>query len=777
MTAFIRRLVLLLAVTAAFASSAHAVLYRVGPTDVPSPPGTGYPFWYQDFNGLALDLCLPTNQAQLDAGACLILPPAQDPAAGLNLPIVFPTNFPDEAFWWNSGGVIDFGGGNRAVLVMALEAAFGGGAVAVNDQISFGRLRIIVDAPVSGNYTVTTPYGVRNFPNVEAGPRAITFTSDIGIAVGDFHGALQSDIGPFLVAADAPGGNPLPYVTIGGEQFLADTAAPVFVTGSPNGTNYFEVCVDNQIGLDGAGNQCMLLDQFTLMGKVHTGPLGSPLVVDRATYSRYGGIAKVDVFANASAAPNAAQPVLALSDGIDNTVMPPRVMNGPTSLGQFYGQGTPASARAIPAAVTVTNTADQPPSSVVQPLIDHVEITRAAYDPATGTLSITATSSDKGDPAAPAIAPPGLTAVGLPGSATGSDPLTPVGGLDPAEMTISYTLPAPLPPGGPVPPATVTVTSTAGGIDTETVSFPLQAPLSAVSLAANPASPQTAGTSVLFTATPTGGIAPVQYEFQARAAGSTTWLVARGYLDVNTFTWITTGVPAGNYEWRVLARSAGSTAASEAISPTLTYTLTVLSTAPTAATLTAVPADNATAGTQILFTGAATNGTAPFEYQFEARAVGQTGWTVARGYDPTNTFTWNSTGAPAGGYEWRLLVRRAGSVAASEAISPTLTYTILGNLAATGVTLGADNTVVTAGTPVLFTAVGSGGTGPYEYQFQGRAQGQTIWNSATGYGAATFSWNTNVNPGAYEWRVNVRRQGSTAASEATSTPVLTITVN
>src|SRR5262245_64709472 len=58
---------------------AQAVLFRVGPLDVPSPPGHGFPLWYQDTKGLVLDLCLPTNQAQLDAGVCLILPPAQDP--------------------------------------------------------------------------------------------------------------------------------------------------------------------------------------------------------------------------------------------------------------------------------------------------------------------------------------------------------------------------------------------------------------------------------------------------------------------------------------------------------------------------------------------------------------------------------------------------------------------------------------------------------------------------------------------------------------------------
>src|SRR5262245_52392274 len=67
------------------ASPAQAVLFRVGPLDEPSPPGNGFPAWYQDTQGRVLDLCLPKNQAQLDAGVCLILPAAQ---GGVDLPLV-----------------------------------------------------------------------------------------------------------------------------------------------------------------------------------------------------------------------------------------------------------------------------------------------------------------------------------------------------------------------------------------------------------------------------------------------------------------------------------------------------------------------------------------------------------------------------------------------------------------------------------------------------------------------------------------------------------------
>jgi hypothetical protein len=466
-------ILLVLALLLASVTSAQAVLFRVGPNDVPSPPGNGFPLWYQDTQGLALDLCLPRNQAQLDAGICLILPPDQDPA-GLNLPIVFPSNFPDEAFWWNATAVMDLTATSRAVLVLAVEAAFGGGPVAVGDQVTFGRLRIIVDAPVDGNYTVTTPFGVKVFPDVQAGRRAITFTSDIGIgAPGDFSGALRSEVGPFLQAAAAPGGPALAPITVAGDtsgdQFLSDPALPVSVTGSPiddpddaaippQKANFFRICVDAVGGLDGAGTACKTETGFTL---------------DRATYARSAAGAHVDVFASASPGPGAATPRLFFGDAGGTNLMPSTLMNGPTNLGQFYGQSIPTAADALPASVIVTNTADNPPSSIVQSLVDEVTITRAIYDPGPGTLTVTATSSDKGlatVPPASLIVPPQLFAIGLPGSA-GSETLIPTGNpADPAEQQIVYTIPAPRPPGGPVPPFAVNVISSAGGRDAETSS-------------------------------------------------------------------------------------------------------------------------------------------------------------------------------------------------------------------------------------------------------------------------------------------------------------------
>ena len=77
------------------AATSQAELFRVGPNDNPSSPGNGYPEWYQDTNGLALDICVPRTLNQLDV--CLATPAPGAPLP--SLPYTFPTNWPGEFFW------------------------------------------------------------------------------------------------------------------------------------------------------------------------------------------------------------------------------------------------------------------------------------------------------------------------------------------------------------------------------------------------------------------------------------------------------------------------------------------------------------------------------------------------------------------------------------------------------------------------------------------------------------------------------------------------------
>jgi len=110
------------------AGTSMGQLVRVGPVD----RGNGFPTWYQDSSGLALDACLP-NAQQLADGTCLVTP---DQLSSPGSPILFPGNFPDEFFYWNANANMPVNGG-KAVLVMALEGAFLNGGVAAGDQMVF----------------------------------------------------------------------------------------------------------------------------------------------------------------------------------------------------------------------------------------------------------------------------------------------------------------------------------------------------------------------------------------------------------------------------------------------------------------------------------------------------------------------------------------------------------------------------------------------------------------------------------------------------------------
>ena len=81
--------------------------------------------------------------------------------------------------------------------------------------------------------------------------------------------------------------------------------------------------------------------------------------------------------------------------------------------------------------------------------------------------------------------------------------------------------------------------------------------IGSVTLSTNLASPQGVGASIVFTGAATGGTGPLEFRFEGRAVGSPTWALAQGFSPLDNWTWNTATVPAGNYEFRVLARTAG----------------------------------------------------------------------------------------------------------------------------------------------------------------------------------------------------------------------------
>lgn len=433
-----------LAVTALAQGVAHATLFAVDPGPY-APENGNFASWYQDTHGRTLDLCLSKAVSSRVAGApgapaymCLL-----NPNPGIfddTQPIVFPTNFPDEAFWFTGdGSIVDAATGIDLTYVSALEAAFAAEDPVEGDQVSFGRIRIRVDVPVAGTYIITHPYGVDVFNVDTPGRRAINMTRDIGIgSPKTYDGALKSDLGPFLRSLNGPYTETNP-VTGQADQFVGDPNLDEAFTGSPFNTNY--------IRIEGPGGIDLRTTVMAISGKLSTVARPTPIVAERSTYSRKAGssapVAQQDVFVMAPPPPatvtlDSNTPVLNLTEA-DTT-------------GHWYAQSATNPTLPSTLQVTADNHLAIPtstPTTVPSPLTDLVVISQAEYNLHTGQLTVVASTSDE-------TSPPVLTVTSGTGVAIGS--LSGDGAVKSLSTGIS-----------PIPPAQVKVTSSNGGTDTEEV--------------------------------------------------------------------------------------------------------------------------------------------------------------------------------------------------------------------------------------------------------------------------------------------------------------------
>ena len=248
--------------TVALTGTGQPGIVAMGPVD----PGTHFPSWYQDSNGLKLTPCLD------GLAVCFAGPGDLTPPDG-------------EAFWMGADSSLDLPGGGKAGLVLSTEAAYAGSGS--GQEITFNRIRFFATSGLvpGATYKVTHPYGVDSYQAVNNsvaidGVRRTAGTQDIGCvsAPCDFSLLMQSRVGPFLrfdpAQAPAP---PLGYV--------GDANTPHRVVGSPYNTNIFRVegpdvnpnpTADACPTLPAAAKadpdytpaNCIETDLFTLQGKI-----------------------------------------------------------------------------------------------------------------------------------------------------------------------------------------------------------------------------------------------------------------------------------------------------------------------------------------------------------------------------------------------------------------------------------------------------------------------------------------------------------------------------
>ncbi|MHC8411920.1 Ig-like domain-containing protein [Pseudomonas sp. Hz4] len=429
-----------LGLTLSLSGSAFAQLAVVDPGPYTFATGK-FPIWYQDNNLLSMELCQSraassrVPAATPPAYMCTLLP-----TPGIfddTLPMVFPDNWPDEAFWFLAGTNIpnNAAGYGMDAYVAGIEAAFAGGTPQDGDQISFARIRMRINVPVAGTYTITHPYGVETVNVTTPGRRAINITRDIGVGVpGVFNGALNGAVGPFLRSVNGPYTEVNPD-TGAIETFVGDPNLTEQVTGSPNNTNF--VRIQGPAGT-------LQTNLFTVSGKVLDNRAQTPVEIDRATYRRTGNSARVEVFGKSGNSSS-----LCLRESVALVPGPPISpclinMTGDNN-GLFFGQRLFTGNVPPVVVITATNpTGTTRPTAVSSKLTDVVKIQTAHYNWSNHSLLIEATSTDE-------VAVPDMVAQGY-GRLSKSGTLQ---RLTIADLT--------------QPPASVTVKSAAGGSDTEPV--------------------------------------------------------------------------------------------------------------------------------------------------------------------------------------------------------------------------------------------------------------------------------------------------------------------
>jgi hypothetical protein len=278
------------------------------------------------------------------------------------------------------------------------------------------------------------------------------------------------------------------------------------------------------------------------------------------------------------------------------------------------------------------------------------------------------------------------------------------------------------------------------------------------------ASPQALGTTVRWVARPEGGRTP--YEFRWLVWDGTTWITARNWAPSSNsvyhfdeFEWIP-GSPNGSYRVMAQVRSAWNTGA-----PDLSVSKPFVITAPvTSATLTPNLATPQGPGATVTWTASAAGGTEPYEYQFKVYDGG--GWTVARSWSTSNTFSWTPS-VPNPNYRVMVQVRGTWNDAPSGEFAIWKPFPI--SAVATSVTLTSNLTSPRLpGTTVVWSAAASGGEQPYQYQFL--TWNGSAWTIARAWSTtSTFSWTPTVANANYFVAVHVRSAWNTGGDKETST--------
>lgn len=349
-------LVPFLALGAGGASAAPTTPARSAQTDM-----AGFPLWYQDANGVRVQVCYDPADPYCQAPVSATYNPA--------LPLSFPGNYPDEFFYSAVDSqlmtVADCpsatAAANPGVSVhLALEGSFLNGTLTPGDQMVFGRIRIKATAGsglcANSWYTFRTPYGPLTLQTdatgLIRGSVASLYTVDVGCLPGpatpcNFDQVFQSKELQVGLLHLANGAQPA-YLGTGAPGV---PPGPVFgpIVGGQGDFNQFDVVrwpagvtpAATGLGAD-CGADCILsgsTPNFSVLAKL-AGPFTSsvPSVDFGGQLVGVPGAAKTVTLTNVGSGPL----------GLDGTTIDSITVNG-ADPGDFVLEGTSCALGAVTA--------------------------------------------------------------------------------------------------------------------------------------------------------------------------------------------------------------------------------------------------------------------------------------------------------------------------------------------------------------------------------------------------------------------------------------------
>jgi hypothetical protein len=288
-------------------------------------------------------------------------------------------------------------------------------------------------------------------------------------------------------------------------------------------------------------------------------------------------------------------------------------------------------------------------------------------------------------------------------------------------------------------------------------------PIALTSLMAVPASSAPYGQEITWTATATGGNAPLSYQFWKYSYVLKAWQMVRDYAVDPTYRWTPSISDVGSYIVHVRARSNSATAY-EAYRQTEPFSVTG-STPITISSFARANSSPALYGTPITWTVVAAGGQPQLSYEFWRNCQAAPGWVLGRAYSTDSSYTWTPTDADAGTCFVRVRARSQGSVAPYDAWKDAPSIMVIGANPITIASLDvAPGWTVFSGTQMNFSAVATGGVPTLQYQYWRYSYATGTWSMVRDYSdVASYAWTPSAGEvGQHVIHVRVRSAGKLA---------------